>query len=284
MGIMNHNAVIASTWNDQRYENVAEWCRRLGSPLFLFEETSFNKTRTIVLVPDGSKEGWPASDAGDGLRAAFIKRLEADQYDDGSSPWEWIEVGYGEYGQTVLRGNNKKVSTCRHNPPKSSKPSNWPDGQLEALRDWLTRKNAEADDTEGCAAGGGLGPPVPGFGPTIQPGGEPSEASEPTPSDGMGHEEQMLYREAHNKGFIAGRESFRAECDRRVEEAVRESIPRTDAYRRMLKVLIVNAKREQMEADCDLLSEMACMERRRESQALRGAVTSIRVAWGMEHK
>jgi len=78
---------------------------------------------------------------------------------------------------------------------------------------------------------------------------DPPNASEPTPDEDTAK-------------LIMPAMITEAECNRRVEDA----------------------KREQMEADCDLLSEMACMERRRESQALRGAVTSIRVAWGMEHK
>ena len=82
------------------------------------------------------------------------------------------------------------------------------------------------------------------------PGGPlPDYMSEPTPDEDTAN-------------FTMPAMITEAKCNRRVEDA----------------------KREQMETDCDLLSEMACMERRRESQALRGAVTSIRVAWGMEHK
>jgi len=44
-----------------------------------------------------------------------------------------------------------------------------------------------------------------------------------------------------------------------------------------------DAKREQMDADCDLLSEMASKERQRESQALRAAAAAIRAAWVKEH-
>ena len=31
----------------------------------------------------------------------------AANYDDGSNPWSFVEVGYGEFGQKVLRGNCK---------------------------------------------------------------------------------------------------------------------------------------------------------------------------------
>ena len=62
-------------------------------------------------LPDGSKEGWDTSNQGDDLRQRFIEELAKDNFNDGSSPWDWVEVGYGEYGQKVLRGNNKNSYT-----------------------------------------------------------------------------------------------------------------------------------------------------------------------------
>ena len=109
MGIINHNAVIATTWDKKRAHALQTWLQQhpdLGS-LVIWGEPMTNGFQTLVCVPDGSKEGWAESDTGDGLRAALIQRLEADDYEDGSSPWDWIEVGFGEYGQSVLRGNCK---------------------------------------------------------------------------------------------------------------------------------------------------------------------------------
>lgn len=59
MGVINHNAIIATTWHE-----------------------------------------------GDTLRNIFIETLATSNFDDGSSPWEWVEVSYGEYGQSIVRGNN----------------------------------------------------------------------------------------------------------------------------------------------------------------------------------
>jgi hypothetical protein len=73
--------------------------------LFLFGQKEINGITTIVMVPDGSKEGWPESVVGDLLRNLFIRELEKADYDDGSNPWSFVEVGYGEFGQKVLRGN-----------------------------------------------------------------------------------------------------------------------------------------------------------------------------------
>lgn len=118
MGIENNNAVLATTWSEEDAARMRGWIAALrddllgGLPvksLFAEVEGVCNKKITFILAPDGSKEGWATSDAGDRLRDLFISRLKEDNYSDGSSRWEWIEVGYGEYGQAVLRGN-----CCNH--------------------------------------------------------------------------------------------------------------------------------------------------------------------------
>jgi hypothetical protein len=116
MGIENHNAVLATTWDREYVEIIRAWveglkCEQLlpsfhdPRRLFVFGPELINGYTTVVMLPDGSKEGWVESDYIDDLRDRFIERLEEDGYDDGSNPWDWIEVGYGEYGQKVLRGN-----------------------------------------------------------------------------------------------------------------------------------------------------------------------------------
>lgn len=113
MGIINHNAVIATTQINNKYVELQNWvindCTPEQQKMFLFGPMTINGTQTVTLVPDGSKEGWSESEIGDALRQSLIDRLEQDKYDDGSSPWKWIEVGYGEYGQKVLRGNNRNL-------------------------------------------------------------------------------------------------------------------------------------------------------------------------------
>ena len=110
MGDMNHHAIVATTWNDIRFKKIQEWISTLdrsAQQLFIVGQPMVNKEQTVVMVPDGSKEGWGDSDACDDLRDEFIFELERASYDDGSSPWRWVEVGFGDYGQKVLRGNNK---------------------------------------------------------------------------------------------------------------------------------------------------------------------------------
>lgn len=117
MGVMHHNAVIATVFNQDYFNDMKKWIEELEvektfvgldpKKLFIFGGGIANDYHTIVLVPDGSKEGWPDSDVGDKLREVFIAKLNSMAYDDGSSCWRWIEVGFGEIGQEIIQGNNQ---------------------------------------------------------------------------------------------------------------------------------------------------------------------------------
>ena len=110
MGTINHNVVIATSFLPEIVDKMKLWYQYLlkeeQSLITISLRTEINGYTTFFCGPDGSKEGWTDSDKGDSLRDRFIQRLEADTFEDGSSPWEWVEIGYGDYGQTVLRGNN----------------------------------------------------------------------------------------------------------------------------------------------------------------------------------
>ena len=112
MGIENNNAVLATTWDEKDVCLITRWIETLPEDmarLFAVVPAISNGKITVVMCPDGSKEGWDVSNRGDIVREQFIKQLTKGTYDDGSSSWEWIEVGYGEYGQKVLRGNNENL-------------------------------------------------------------------------------------------------------------------------------------------------------------------------------
>lgn len=109
MGVENNNAVLATTWNDKSLARIEKWISAQPEEwrsLFAVVAAISDGKTTVVLCPDGSKEGGETSNEGDDLRRRFIAELVADDYEDGSSPWEWVEIGYGEYGQKILRGNN----------------------------------------------------------------------------------------------------------------------------------------------------------------------------------
>jgi hypothetical protein len=55
-----------------------------------------NGFRSFMIPPDGSKAGWPEDAEGNRKRAAFREWLAAQNYADGSSPVQWVEVQYGD--------------------------------------------------------------------------------------------------------------------------------------------------------------------------------------------
>ena len=57
-----------------------------------------NDVRSFFIAPDGSKEGWSESDEHDKKRAEYVKWLEAQAYEDGSSPLAWALIQYGDEG------------------------------------------------------------------------------------------------------------------------------------------------------------------------------------------
>ena len=93
MGYIRHNAVIVTTWEDA--EGVAAEGRRLGLQVIGPSDEVINGYRTMLVCPDGSKEGWADSDAGDDAREQFKTWLRTQRHSDGSSWLEWAEIVYG---------------------------------------------------------------------------------------------------------------------------------------------------------------------------------------------
>ena len=110
MGVVNHNIIVATTWDTTVASRLDQWISDLDERwhgLFVRGTSTINGYKSFVLLPDGSKEGWQESDDGDALRFRLMNRLGEDDYEDGSSPWDWVAIGYGEFGQKVLQGNCK---------------------------------------------------------------------------------------------------------------------------------------------------------------------------------
>ena len=110
MGVENNECVVATTWDRQSMAKVDKWVGELSDKhqsLFAFLPSLADSKETVFLAPDGSKKGWEAAKDGKSLRDDFINFLGSFDNIDGSSPFDWVEVGYGEFGQTILRGNCK---------------------------------------------------------------------------------------------------------------------------------------------------------------------------------
>ncbi|HSN16443.1 MAG TPA: hypothetical protein VLT61_17545 [Anaeromyxobacteraceae bacterium] len=103
MGTVHHHAIIVTTWDKAGAEAAHDEARRIFSDVTDICEASVNGYLTFFIPPDGSKEGWGPSDAGDERRDRFCEWLHAQRYEDGSNRFAWVEVGYGELGYRVTR-------------------------------------------------------------------------------------------------------------------------------------------------------------------------------------
>jgi hypothetical protein len=108
MGLMQHNVVVATTWHQERFAEAAQWLSNLPTEdarFYMIGPPMMNREATIVLLPDGSKEGWADSDEGDERRRIFVSFLKTHDYEDGSSPWKFVDVSFGERGVMVEATN-----------------------------------------------------------------------------------------------------------------------------------------------------------------------------------
>jgi hypothetical protein len=114
MGTIQHHTVVATTWDETRIERLKAWIVEMVAPnwrsSFVFGPVLMNHCQTVMLVPDGSKEGWGVSDAGDVLRRAFEEWLNSEAYEDGSNAWAWIAVSFGEMGTHVQSNQHDRFA------------------------------------------------------------------------------------------------------------------------------------------------------------------------------
>lgn len=113
MGVENNEVIIATTYSNDAVEQVKQWIDSLEvddpfhsyKQLFVFIPAIVNQKTTVVYAPDGSKKGWGVANQSEQIRQQFKQFLDSFDYDDGSNPFDWVEIGYGEYGQAILDGN-----------------------------------------------------------------------------------------------------------------------------------------------------------------------------------
>jgi hypothetical protein len=110
MGYMRHHTIIVTAFDEQRAQRALAEARDVFdgiTEVSLLVESGVNVFFSFVVPPDGSSEGWSESDAGDLARDAFIGWLNGQAYEDGSSPYSWVEVQYGDdRGDTRVIGDS----------------------------------------------------------------------------------------------------------------------------------------------------------------------------------
>ena len=70
-------------------------------------ESLINNFCSFFIAPDGSKEGYDASEDGDRIRELVIELIETEKALDGQNPIRYVEVFYGD--------DNNEAKILNHN-------------------------------------------------------------------------------------------------------------------------------------------------------------------------
>jgi len=96
MGHSRHHIIVVSTYRQDYISKAYEAALFNDNLVTLPMFSPVNGIYTLVVLPDGSGEGWTPSVIGDGRRERFIKWLDKQRHEDGSCPYAWAEVQYGD--------------------------------------------------------------------------------------------------------------------------------------------------------------------------------------------
>lgn len=95
MGYIRHNAIVVTSWDNKLIGEAIAKAKAIGLIVLGPANSIVNAYQTILIAPDGSKEGWAESDTGDRQRQQFRDWMNAQRYEDGGTSLEWVEVSYG---------------------------------------------------------------------------------------------------------------------------------------------------------------------------------------------
>lgn len=99
MGYMRHHAIIVSSSGE--YRDLLNAARieaiQLGMQVTEIIHSADHRVSTFLVTPDGAKEEWIESIAGDSHRLLFKLWLDDIRQEGGDSLLKWVEVQYGDY-------------------------------------------------------------------------------------------------------------------------------------------------------------------------------------------
>lgn len=125
MGYIRHHAILVTGAD---YPQAQEWLQaahRLaiaaGCDVSPISRPTMNGYQSFTVFPDGSKEGWIESDAGDARRHAFLEWMDKARHEDGSTGVKWVEVQYGDdEGVTRIVRHSEQERDRPYDPPSTA--------------------------------------------------------------------------------------------------------------------------------------------------------------------
>ncbi len=119
MGYMRHHVIVITANDEKLIQKARNEAKKIFQPTEIDNfkalvsssvEGCVNDYYTFCVGPDGSKDGWGPSDDGDRYRNELIDWLEEQRYGDNSSPYDWVEIQYGddERETKIIRHSDEK--------------------------------------------------------------------------------------------------------------------------------------------------------------------------------
>lgn len=108
MSFMKHHAIIVTSVMDSMINEIHKEAKMIFDEKLVSEiiTSNVNGYKSFFVAPDGSKEEWPESAAGDTKRKLFTDAIEKRNHPDGSNSIKFVEVYYGDQ----LTGNAEVVT------------------------------------------------------------------------------------------------------------------------------------------------------------------------------
>lgn len=117
MGYIRHHTILVTSYDRERVVQAHEKAVEIFGPIVSeLRESIINGYHSfaIIIFPDGSTEGWQPSDHGDKGRDLYRSWLKSQVFEDGSSPFDWVELQYGDdNGDTRILHNSDEYQTDR---------------------------------------------------------------------------------------------------------------------------------------------------------------------------
>ncbi len=95
--IVNHTIAVTST-DAPALSAARDFAASTGAAVSLIAAGAINGSASFFVAPDGSKEGWDESAAGDKRREQIKSWLRAQAHSDGSTAFAGFEVEHPEDG------------------------------------------------------------------------------------------------------------------------------------------------------------------------------------------
>jgi hypothetical protein len=109
MGYIRHHSILVTAYNKEYVQKAWDKANKLFPEILTpIISSLWNGYYSFAILPDGSKEGWPESDELDRLRARYKRWIRTLNFDDGSSPFDWVEVSIDEEGRTKITSSTPK--------------------------------------------------------------------------------------------------------------------------------------------------------------------------------